>query len=328
MTETIDRRQALRCCVGAAGLTLVARGAWAQAPLPAGFTPPPMVPQQMSAHCWYVQGLSALGSPKNQNFISNAGFVVTGDSVVVIDALGSPALAERLLAEIRKITPKPVKTVILTHYHADHVYGLQVFKDQGAHIIAQQLGREYLYAQTAALRLQASRTDLAPWVDDKTHLVPADEWIDGRQERTIGGMSFVLQPVGPAHTPEDLAIYLPADKVLYSGDLVFRSRIPYVGEADSRNWIASLDKLLTFGAEVVIPGHGEASHEARKDMELTRSYLIYLRKTMGQAAQDMVPFDQAYKDTDWTDWEALPLFKAANRMNAYNTYLLMEHEKP
>ena len=83
-----------------------------------------------------------------------------------------------------------------------------------------------------------------------------------------------------------------------------------------------------FGAEVVIPGHGEASHEARKDMELTRSYLIYLRKTMGQAAQDMVPFDQAYKDTDWTDWEALPLFKAANRMNAYNTYLLMEHEKP
>ena len=77
---------------------------------------------------------------------------------------------------------------------------------------------------------------------------------------------------------------------------------------------------------LVVPGHGPASTEARTDMQLTRDYLAYLRKTMGQAAKDMTPFDEAYKATDWSAFEHLPLFGAANRMNAYNTYLLMEHE--
>lgn len=287
---------------------------------------PPMKPEQVSPSAWYVQGLSELGSPANQNFISNAGFVITQDSVVVIDALGSPALATRLLGEIRKLTSKPVSTVILTHYHADHVYGLQVFKKAGAKIIAHTAGREYLNSQTAELRLEASRTDLAPWIDKKTHIVPADEWVSGPVDRTIGGMRFWLRPVGPAHTPEDLAIYLPDEKVLFAGDLVFRNRVPFVGEANSGHWIKSLDELLKFDAKVVVPGHGPVSHEPRADMELTRNYLAYLREHMGKAARDMTPFDEAYSATDWSRYENLPLFGPANRMNAYNTFLLMEHE--
>ena len=285
-----------------------------------------MQAREAAPGCWYVQGLSALGSPANQNFISNAGFIVTTKGVVVIDALGSPALAERLLADIRTITPQPVTHVILTHYHADHVYGLQVFAALGARIIAQKNGREYLVSDTARLRLEASRKELAPWIDDKTRLVAATEWIDSRRELALGDTQLVLQPVGPAHTPEDLAVYLPGRKVLYAGDLVFRSRIPFVGQADSRNWIVSLDKLLAFDTSVIIPGHGPVSTEARKDMQLTRDYLIYLRKTMGAAARDMTPFDEAYKATDWSQYEHLPLFGPANRMNAYNTYLLMEHD--
>jgi glyoxylase-like metal-dependent hydrolase (beta-lactamase superfamily II) len=287
---------------------------------------PAMVAQQVSASAWYVEGMSALGSPANQNFISNAGFVVTPAGVVVIDTLGSPALALRLIAEIRKITSQPITHVILTHYHADHIYGLQVFKALGAHIIADRAAREYLNSETARLRLEVSRQELAPWVDAQTHLVEADEWIDADQELVVGGMRFQIKPVGPSHTPEDLAIYLPAEKVLFAGDLVFRSRIPYVGQADSRHWIAALDNLLTFDAKVIVPGHGPLSHEARKDMQLTRDYLIYLRTTMGQAARNLEPFDDAYKSTDWTQFEHLPLFRVANRMNAYNTYLLLEHE--
>ncbi|MBP9954366.1 MAG: MBL fold metallo-hydrolase [Ottowia sp.] len=285
-----------------------------------------MTAREAAPGCWYVEGLSALGSPANANFISNAGFIVTSAGVVVVDALGSPALAERLLAEIRKVTPQKVTHVIVTHYHADHVYGLQVFEQAGAKIIAHQAGREYLHADTARLRLQASREELAPWIDDKTRLVAATEWIDSRRELALGDTQLVLQPVGPAHTPEDLAVYLPGRKVLYAGDLVFRSRIPFVGQADSRNWIVSLDKLLAFDTSVIIPGHGPVSTEARKDMQLTRDYLIYLRKTMGAAARDMTPFDEAYKATDWSHYEHLPLFGPANRMNAYNTYLLMEHD--
>ena len=87
-------------------------------------------------HTWFVQGVAALGGRANGNFISNAGFVITDSSVVVVDALGSPALARSLLAEIRRITPKPVSHVIVTHYHADHIYGLQTMRAAGAVIVA------------------------------------------------------------------------------------------------------------------------------------------------------------------------------------------------
>ena len=328
MRTVIDRRQFLSRCACAPWAVGGLGGAWVRYAEAAEGPAPEMTPRQVAPNCWYVEGLSALGSPANQNFISNAGFVVTSAGVVVIDALGSPALAERLLAEIAKITPQKVTHVILTHYHADHVYGLQTFEQAGARIRAHQPVREHLFADTARLRGEASRSELGPWINAQTRLVSATEWVGGPRELTVGDTRFVLQPVGPAHTPEDLAVYLPAAKVLYAGDLVFRSRIPFVGQADSRNWIKSLDKLLAFDAAVVVPGHGPASTEARKDMRLTRDYLAYLRKAMGAAAKDMTPFDEAYQATDWSQFEHLPLFGAANRMNAYNTYLLMEHETP
>ncbi len=287
---------------------------------------PPMVAQQVAPSAWYVEGVSALGSPANQNFISNAGFVITPAGVVVIDALGSPALAERLLAQIARLTPQPVTHLIVTHYHADHIYGLQTFRARGVRVLAHQAARLYLNSDTAQLRLQASRSELAPWIDEDTRLVQADEWLNGDRELTVGGVRFEIRAVGPAHTPEDLVVYLPSEKVLYAGDLVFRSRIPYVGQADSRHWIVALDRLLAFDATVVVPGHGPLSQQTRQDMQLTRDYLVYLRKSMGQAAANLEPFDDAYRNTDWSAFEHLPLFRVANRMNAYNTYLLLEQE--
>ncbi len=302
----------------AALVLLLATGVRAEAPV--------MVAQQVTPSSWYVEGVSALGTPANQNFISNAAFVVTPAGVVVIDALGSPALAERLMAEIRKVTPRPVTHVIVTHYHADHIYGLQAFKAQGARIIAHGAAREYMNSDTARLRLEVSRVELAPWVNDETRLVEADEWLEGDKTLKIGGVEFQIKIVGPSHTPEDLVVYLPGEKVLFAGDLVFRSRIPYVGKADSRHWILALEKLLAFDAGVIVPGHGPLSHEARKDMQLTRDYLRYLRVSMGKAAANLEPFDEAYQNTDWSEFEHLPLFRVANRMNAYNTYLLLEQE--
>ena len=287
---------------------------------------PAVRPVEVAPHAWIAQGESAIGSSANRNFISNAGFVVTPDGVVVIDALGSPPLADELIAEIRKITPLPLRHVIVTHYHADHIYGLQSFKAAGASVIAHAKGRAYLQSETARLRLQASREDMFPWIDETTRLVPADRWIDGPTTLRVGGLDFVLHPVGPAHTPEDIVVHVPQLKVLFAGDLVFRGRIPFVGQADSRQWIASLDRLLDFDAEVIVPGHGPISKTPREDLQTTRDYLAFLRQAMGQAARDLEPFEQAYARTDWSKFSKLPLFGAANRINAYNTYLLMEQE--
>lgn len=286
-----------------------------------------LVARQVTASTWYVEGESALGSAANRNFISNAGFVITPEGVVVIDALGSPELARELLREIAKITPRKVTHVVVTHYHADHVYGLQVFEEAGATILAHRGALEYIHSDTAMSRLKASREVFYPWVDENTRLTSASRWIDGPTALTLGGVEIQIRPVGPAHTPEDLVVYLPSERVLFAGDLVFRGRVPFVGQANSRQWIQSLDTLLGFDARVVIPGHGPLSTSAQADMRLTRDYLSYLRETMGRAASEMEPFDQAYTATDWARFESLPLFRVANRMNAYNTYLLMESEK-
>ena len=331
-TPPTAARRRLLCSCAAAGLLLRSWPAAYAEPAGEDVASVDMRPVQVAENAWFVQGQAALGSAANQNFISNAGFVVTPEGVVVIDALGSPPLARRLLAEIGRITPKPVRYVIATHYHADHIYGLQVFKQAGATILAHVGAREYLASDTARLRLAASRQELFPWVDENTRLVEPDRWLgvpDPKADTVLelGGVRFLVRPVGPAHTPEDVVVYLPDRGVLYGGDLLFRGRIPFVGQADSRAWIEALDRLLALKPRVLVPGHGAASTDPQADIVLTRDYLLYLRERMGAAAREMEPFEEAYARTDWSRFAGLPLFQAANRINAYNTYLLMEQQQ-
>lgn len=283
-------------------------------------------PVKVGAHAYYVQGMPGAASAANQGYMSNAGFVITPAGVVVFDSLGTPPLGEALIAQIRKLTSVPIKRVIVSHYHADHVYGLQAFKAIGAEIWAHEGGKEYLASDELERRLAQRREELFPWVDETTKVLPPDRWLNGDEDFELGGIKFAIRFVGPAHSPEDLALFIPQDNMLFAGDLVFKGRVPFVGAADSKSWLASLDKLLAFKAKVMVPGHGGVSHNAKKDLTLTRDYLTYLRKTMGQAVADLTPFDEAYAKTSWKKYEKLPAFKDANRANAYNTYILMEKE--
>jgi glyoxylase-like metal-dependent hydrolase (beta-lactamase superfamily II) len=283
-------------------------------------------PIQVAPHTYFVQGFPELGSSANQNFISNSGFVVTPAGVVVVDALGSPILAQKLIAEIKKVTNQKVIAVIVSHYHADHIYGLQEFQKIGAKIYAQGEGRNYLSSETAKQRLIASRVDFAPWVNANTKLVSADVWVDQKMKLSIGGIDFLISRVGPAHAPEDLLVYVPSEKVLFAGDLVFRGRIPFVGNADSKGWLMGLDQIEKLNPNIVIPGHGNYSVNPVEDIAFTREYLKYLRESMSAAAINMDSFEDAYKQADWSEYEGMPLFKAANRMNAYNVYLAIQAE--
>lgn len=283
-------------------------------------------PIQVTPRVYYVQGKPGVASAENEGFNSNAGFVVTNDGVVVVDALGTPALGAALMKTIRGITPKPIKRVIVTHYHADHFYGLGALKAAGAEVWAHRAGLEYFQSGEADRRLQQRAKDLFPFVDEKTPLVRPDLWIDGDVAFKLGGVAFEVIYMGPAHSPEDVILALPGEGVIFVGDILFAGRIPFVGEADSKRWLEKIGQLLALKPTLMVTGHGAVSREPVKDLALTRDYLVYLRENMGRAVEELTPFDEAYAKTDWSRFSKLPAFDAANRVNAYGTYLLMERE--
>jgi glyoxylase-like metal-dependent hydrolase (beta-lactamase superfamily II) len=298
---------------------LLALAAQAEAPLT-------MKAQQVGKHSWYVQGLPGAATRINQGFMSNAGFVITKEGVVVFDALGTPALARQLVGKIRKLTRQPIRRVIVSHWHADHYYGLQAFQAVGAEIWAHEAARAALGTEAAADRLAQRRALLAPWIGADFKVVPADLWLAGDTDFRFGGLTFRIRHAGPAHSAEDLVMYVEEDGVLFSGDLVFKGRVPFVGEADSKSWLAALDRLLALQPRVLVPGHGAASRSPQADLQLTRDYLADLRDKMGRAVVDFIPFDEAFAAADWSRWAGLPAYAEAHRRNAFNTYVLMERE--
>ena len=281
--------------------------------------------EQVAEHSWYVQGAAGTAT-ENEGFISNAGVITTPEGLVIVDALGTPSLATKLLEEIRKISDLPIKYVIVTHYHADHIYGLQVFKDAGATIIAPQGADLYLDSPNAENRLEERRVSLFPWVDEQTRLVFPDEYIDSSKTLEVGGVELIISYLGDAHSEGDLSIYVVPDRVLYSGDIIFEGRVPFVGSANTKNWLETLSKLETDNLQYLIPGHGPAASNPQKTISLTREYLQYLRDSMGEAVEELISFDEAYADTDWSAYEMLPAFEEANRRNAYQVYLSIEAE--
>jgi len=288
-----------------------------------------LTPKRVSEHVWFFQGESGAASAANKGFMSNAGFVVTADGVVAFDALGTPALGRAMIAAIGLVTQQPIRRVIVSHYHADHVYGLQELRKGNVEIWAHRKAELYLASDIAVSRLAQRRAELSPWVDETTRLVPPDVWLDGDTDFRMGGLTFRLIYSGGAHSPEDLLMYVVDDRVLFVGDLIFAGRVPFVGTADSRGWLKAMDRLIAIAPPpaVVIPGHGPASTNVERDLVTTRDYVAYLRDTMGRAVKDFQPFEDAYANTDWSRFAGLPAFADANRINAYGTYLRMEQEE-
>ena len=315
----------LSCAVAALGAALLhCAAALAQT----GAAPPEivLVAQKLSIRTWFFQGEAGMASAQNRGYMSNAGFVVTDDGVVVFDALGTPALGEAMVAAIRKITAQPIRRVIVSHYHADHVYGLQALKRAGAEVWAQRRSEAYFTSGLAADRLEQRKRDLFPWVDESTRIVRPDVWLEGDTDFRLGGVTFRIVYSGGAHAPEDLLMFVVEERVLFAGDLLFAGRVPFVGNADSLGWIRAMDAIIPMKPAVVVPGHGPASRDVERDLALTRDYLAYLRRTMGEAVAALDGFDDAYAKTDWSRFRGLPAFEPANRINAYGTYLLMEQE--
>lgn len=287
-------------------------------------------PVRVGAHSWAVIGEAGMATAANRGFNSNAGFVVTRDGVVVFDTLGTPALGEALVAAIRRVTTQPIRRVVVSHYHADHYYGAQAFKAVGAEIWAHEAARGVIASDEAKARLAQRRQDLFPWVDERTQPVDADRWLTfgerGEIAFELGGLRLRLLDVSGAHSPQDIMLHVEDDGVLFAGDLYFTGRIPFVVGANTRAWLAALERVAAVAPRVAVPGHGEVSQQVRRDLALTRDYLGHLREVMGRAAEEMADFDEAFERADWSRWQALPAFGPGHRLNARSVYLEMERE--
>ena len=296
--------------------------------LPAADSPPAgveMTLEQVSEHVYFVQGVPGVATD-NAGFISNAGVIVTGAGVVIFDSLGTPALSQLLLEKIRRITDEPVVRVIVSHYHADHIYGLQVFEDLNAEILAPAGSEKYLASDQARERLEDRRFTLDPWVNDNTRLVYPDQYLSEGMQFHLGDVEFVITVVGNAHSDGDLVLFIEPDRVLFSGDIIFEGRVPFLGDSNTRHWVQILERMEKEQLVALVPGHGGVAEKPNEAISLTRRYLVYLREKMGEAVEEFVPFAEAYDETDWSDFDHLPAFEAANRRNAYQVYLSMEAE--
>ena len=333
-----DRAHTALGCVAAACLVAVSTDAAADAVnTPYGAVSLPFVLHQVpGVPVYYVIGLSGVPGADNEGHTSNAGFVVTDAGVVVFDALGTPALGYRLLQRIREVTDQPVARIIISHYHADHVYGLQAFKEHARDpaVWAQRLALGYAggdrasQGEDAQRRLAQRREALYPWVDESTYIVMPDETFDAALTFALGGISFQLKHLGPAHAPGDTIMLVEDYGVLFSGDVIYEGRVPFLDspETDTGNWLKGLDALTALQPppRYVIPGHGDASSDISAAVSTTRNYIEYVRDAMQQAVDDFIPFDQAYENTDWSAYQDMPAFGASNRGNAYRIYLELE----
>jgi glyoxylase-like metal-dependent hydrolase (beta-lactamase superfamily II) len=193
--------------------------------------------------------------------ISNSGFIVGDTGVIVIDAQISVPAANALLAEIAKVTDKPVSTVILTHSDPDHINGLPALP-RGVAVIAQtETG-----AAIARVIADPVSNGMPPPVEIRDY-VPT-QTVKARESLTLDGVPVILIHAAPAHTDGDLIVYLPEQKLVYAGDLLTPAIGAYPGihlnkHGSSLGWIAAVEAMLALDADIFVSGHGEPMTRAQ-----------------------------------------------------------------
>ncbi len=205
----------------------------------------------------------------------NAGFILAGDEVVVIDALISLSAARELLKQIKSVTGKKPTFLINTHEHGDHVLGNQVFAPPAV-IIAHENVREMLLRGGRSIidRFVKMRPALAEDLKEARIITPEITYRN-QMSLYLGGRTIELIHPGKAHTLGDTIVYLPDEKVLYAGDLLFNHIVPPIF-GDSAGWIAAIEQIEKMDIKTIVPGHGFVC--TKQEITDLKHYLIELRR--------------------------------------------------
>ncbi len=214
--------------------------------------------EQLSAHCW---AYTAEGDP-------NSGVIIGDQYIMVSDATATPAMARDLIAKIRTVSSKPIKYVLLTHYHAVRVLGASAYVAEGATEVIASRGTYELIVERGAQDMQ-SEIERFPRLFQGRESIPGLTWPtmvigDGNPGRQgsltvdLGGVKVQIWHPGAGHTRGDTIAWVEEEKVLFSGDLVEYEAGVYTGDAQLEEWPATLEALRALKAQAIVPGRGEA----------------------------------------------------------------------
>ena len=218
----------------------------------------------------------------------NSGVIVGEDAVMVVDAQATPVMAAKVIARIRSVTDKPIRYVLLSHYHAVRVLGASAYAP--AEIVAS--------AKCRAMIAERGQEDWAseygrfPRLFQAADSIPGLTWptlaFEGRLVVDLGGRRVELLQLGRAHTAGDVVAWVPDAAVLYSGDIVEYHSACYCGDAHFGDWPKTLDRIAVFDAEALVPGRGDAVRGRRKVAEavaLTRDFLTSTFEPVARVAR-------------------------------------------
>ena len=279
---------------------------------------PPFAARRLADGVYAVLGDTGRGSEGRPN----AGFIVTSQGVVVVDALASPRQGEALLGVIRSVTRQPVRWLVLTHHHPDHHFGAIVFKRAGARVIA--------HPDTRVLASDGGRDALvADWV----RLVGLDamrgfEFADvpdrpvtGSDTLRLGGRTIVITHPGAAHSAGDLMVWLPKERVLFAGDLLIEDGVTMVVDGSARALRHGLDVIDSLAPLVAVPGHVAIPARPAELVALTRAYIVGLSADMRAAVEKGVPMRQALDALPPADENRPVSLASRRRRNAARVYV-------
>jgi len=231
---------------------------------------------------------------------SNCGFIVTDEGVVVVDTLLIPAFAEEMVKEIRAVTDKPVKYVINTHWHTDHVGGNETFLPQ-AHIISHTFTRKIIVQRRK--EQEEGKVDESLKSLGKFTFVPPDITFDESLTLYLGGKEMELKFLGGGHTGGDIIVYLPKEKVLFSGDLLIKgSGMPdYRDDSNIDALIESLKRIQAFDIDKIICGHVGIAE--KKEIQGSIDKLVAFRQQVKKYVEKNIPPEKAAEEIKFPEGE-------------------------
>jgi glyoxylase-like metal-dependent hydrolase (beta-lactamase superfamily II) len=212
-----------------------------------------------------------------KSFAANAGIVIGKDGVLVVDTLISAKEAELFLADIRKVTGKPIKYVVNTHTHLDHALGNCVFARLGATVISHEADRASLAAQAESMLKRLDKYGLTADDTVRTEVVVPSLAFSEQMLIDLGGVEVRLIRSFPSHTAGSTVVFLPKEKILFAGDILFTDFHPFMADGDFSGWGKTLDSLMNMDIERIVPGHGPLS--SKKDLKDMKEYIAIFDRT-------------------------------------------------